>query len=246
MDRGVSDSWWRMSRIDSGVRSTNALLVIISLTYRPAPNSRQSRRKAVFVISAIGASTTGVSSGRGPKRRGAGGVWGGGGSVVGGGGGGGGGGGEGGGSAGGHGHGHGHGCSLHATPALGHPAHHQIAECARCKAQSHATARLEGSRATTYRGTPSRHTLTARAENLRCAAPLNCAQTGQHQASQTRTGVFVAAFHSLLLAAIGRMPPPPRSHAPHQRSRSDRHNSHTLSASASSCPPSVSRRSGVH
>src|SRR6218665_1158787 len=73
MDRGVSDSWWRMSRIDSGVRSTNALLVIISLTYRPAPNSRQSRRNAVFVIPAIGASTTGISSGRGPMCRGAGG-----------------------------------------------------------------------------------------------------------------------------------------------------------------------------
>src|SRR6218665_465272 len=73
MDRGVSDSWWRMSRIDSGVRSTNALLVIISLTYRPAPNSRQSRRNAVFVIPAIGASTTGISSGRGPMGRGAGG-----------------------------------------------------------------------------------------------------------------------------------------------------------------------------
>src|SRR6218665_2094836 len=73
MDRGVSDSWWRMSRIDSGVRSTNALLVIISLTYRPAPNSRQSRRNAVFVIPAIGASTTGISSGRGPMCRGGGG-----------------------------------------------------------------------------------------------------------------------------------------------------------------------------
>src|SRR6218665_385890 len=73
MDRGVSDSWWRMSRIDSGVRSTNALLVIISLTYRPAPNSRQSRRNAVFVIPAIGASTTGISSGRGPMCRGTGG-----------------------------------------------------------------------------------------------------------------------------------------------------------------------------
>src|SRR6218665_3192659 len=73
MDRGVSDSWGRMSRIDSGGRSTNALLVIISLTYRPAPNSRQSRRNAVFVIPAIGASTTGISSGRGPMCRGAGG-----------------------------------------------------------------------------------------------------------------------------------------------------------------------------
>src|SRR6218665_983933 len=111
MDRGVSDSWWRMSRIDSGVRSPNALLVIISLTYRPAPNSRQSRRNAVFVIPAIGASTTGISIGRGPMCRGAGGS--------------------------------GEGGSLHATPAWGHPAHHQIAECARCKAQSHATARLE-------------------------------------------------------------------------------------------------------
>src|SRR6218665_2400052 len=93
MDRGVSDSWGRMSRIDSGGRSTNALLVIISLTYRPAPNSRQSRRNAVFVIPAIGASTTGISSGRGPMCRGAGGrggMWGGGGPMGGGGGGGGG------------------------------------------------------------------------------------------------------------------------------------------------------------
>src|SRR6218665_891319 len=145
MDGGVSDWWWRMSRIDSGVRSPNALLVIISLTYRPAPNSRQSRRNAVFVIPAIGASPTGISSGRGPMCRGAGGVWvwGGRGTSVGGRGGEWGGGWERGGSAGGHGHGHGHGCSLHATPALGHPAHHQIAEGARCKAQSHATARLE-------------------------------------------------------------------------------------------------------
>src|SRR6218665_1599779 len=118
MDRGVFDWWWGMSRIDSGVRSTNALLVIISLTYRPAPNSRQSRRNAVFVLPAIGASTTGNSGGRGPMCRG-------------------------GGGGGGGGEGQGQGCSLHATPVLGPPAPPQIAECARCKAQSHATARLE-------------------------------------------------------------------------------------------------------
>src|SRR6218665_1703859 len=73
MDRGVSDSWWRMSRIDSGVRSTNALLVIISLTYRPAPDSRQSRRNAVFVIQASGASTGGMSRGGGQRCGGGGG-----------------------------------------------------------------------------------------------------------------------------------------------------------------------------
>ena len=50
-----------MRRIDSGVRSTSAREVIISLTYRPAPNSRHSRRNAVLVMPAIGASTTGTS-----------------------------------------------------------------------------------------------------------------------------------------------------------------------------------------
>src|SRR5690606_14169932 len=55
-----------MSLIEAGVRSTNARLVIISLTYRPAPNSRHSRRNAVLVMPAIGASTTGTSSSGGP------------------------------------------------------------------------------------------------------------------------------------------------------------------------------------
>ncbi len=50
----------------SGVRSTSARLVIISLTYSPPPYSRHSRRNAVFVIPAIGASTTGTSSAMGP------------------------------------------------------------------------------------------------------------------------------------------------------------------------------------
>src|SRR5690554_2806717 len=55
-----------MSRIDTGVRSTRARLVIISLTYRPAPNSRHKRRNAVLVIPAMGARTTGTSSSSGP------------------------------------------------------------------------------------------------------------------------------------------------------------------------------------
>src|SRR5690606_23841076 len=69
MLRGDSDSWWRISRIVFGVRSTRARVVIISLTYRPAPYSRHRRRNAVFVIPAIGASTTGTSSSIGPRRR---------------------------------------------------------------------------------------------------------------------------------------------------------------------------------
>ena len=55
-----------MSRMVSGVRSTSARDVIISLTYSPAPYSRHSRRKAVFVMPAIGASTTGASRAIGP------------------------------------------------------------------------------------------------------------------------------------------------------------------------------------
>ena len=62
MLRGVSDSWCVMRRMLSGVRSTRARLVIISETYRPAPYSRHSLRNAVFVIPAIGASTTGTLS----------------------------------------------------------------------------------------------------------------------------------------------------------------------------------------
>ena len=70
MDRGVSDSWCWMSCIDTGVRSTSAREVIISHTYSPAPYSRQSRRYAMFVMPAIGASTTGTSTSMGPMRRG--------------------------------------------------------------------------------------------------------------------------------------------------------------------------------
>ncbi len=70
MERGVSDSWWRMRRIVVSLRSTRAREVIISLTYRPAPYSRQRRRNAVFVMPAIGASTTGASSAMGPMRNG--------------------------------------------------------------------------------------------------------------------------------------------------------------------------------
>ena len=58
-----------MSRIVVALRSTSAREVIISLTYRPAPYSRHSRRNAVFVMPAIGASTTGASSSIGPMRR---------------------------------------------------------------------------------------------------------------------------------------------------------------------------------
>jgi len=53
----------------SGVRSTRARLVIISLTYNPAPYSRHRRRNAVFVMPAIGASTTGTVNSIGPIRR---------------------------------------------------------------------------------------------------------------------------------------------------------------------------------
>src|SRR6187431_3134359 len=69
MDRGVSDSWCRMRRSVVALRSTSARVVIISLTYSPAPYSRHRRRNAVFVIPAIGASTTGASSSIGPMRR---------------------------------------------------------------------------------------------------------------------------------------------------------------------------------
>lgn len=50
-------------------RSTSARLVIISQTYSPAPYCRHSCRKAVLVIPAIGASTTGGSTVCGPIRR---------------------------------------------------------------------------------------------------------------------------------------------------------------------------------
>ncbi len=70
MLRGVSDGWCRMSRMLSGVRSTRARLVIISLTYNPAPYSRHRRRNAVFVMPAIGASTTGTVNSIGPICRG--------------------------------------------------------------------------------------------------------------------------------------------------------------------------------
>src|SRR5690606_6668026 len=56
-----------MMRSDSGVRSTSARDVTISATYRPPPCSRHRRRNAAFVMPAIGASTTGVSTVSGPR-----------------------------------------------------------------------------------------------------------------------------------------------------------------------------------
>src|SRR5690242_21335111 len=73
MERGCSSGSCSMRRIVSGVRSTRALEVIISLTYKdvaplasPAsspssPYSRHSLRKARLVMPAMGASTTGDS-----------------------------------------------------------------------------------------------------------------------------------------------------------------------------------------
>src|SRR5437763_2549408 len=51
------------------LRSTSARVVTISHTYRPAPCSRHSCRNATFVMPAMGASTTGGSTGYGPRRR---------------------------------------------------------------------------------------------------------------------------------------------------------------------------------
>ena len=53
-------------RMVSGSRSTSARVVIISLTYRPPPKSRQSRRNGELVMPAIGASTTGGHTACGP------------------------------------------------------------------------------------------------------------------------------------------------------------------------------------
>ena len=73
-----------MSRIVSGLRSTSAREVTISLTYRllaplapPAvrpsdPYSRHRRRKEALVTPAMGASSTGVGTTSGPMRSGAG------------------------------------------------------------------------------------------------------------------------------------------------------------------------------
>ncbi len=53
-------------RMVSGSRSTSARVVIISLTNRPPPKSRQSRRNGESVMPAIGASTTGGHTAYGP------------------------------------------------------------------------------------------------------------------------------------------------------------------------------------
>src|SRR5690625_5330446 len=55
-----------MIRMYSGCRSTSARAVTISETYKPPPYWRHRRRKALFVIPAIGASTTGTSMERLP------------------------------------------------------------------------------------------------------------------------------------------------------------------------------------
>ena len=50
--------------------STSARAVIISLTYSPAPNRRQSVRKGGLVTPAMGASTTGGQTRSGPMATG--------------------------------------------------------------------------------------------------------------------------------------------------------------------------------
>ncbi len=68
-----------MDRVDSSgaketmcsvfmLRSTSARAVIISLTYKPAPNEAHSPRKGASVTPAIGARTTGGSTVSGPIR----------------------------------------------------------------------------------------------------------------------------------------------------------------------------------
>src|SRR5882757_2760076 len=62
-----------MSCIETGVRSTSAREVTISLTSTPGPPtsaeaSRQSCRNAELVMPAIGANTTGVAISRSPNR----------------------------------------------------------------------------------------------------------------------------------------------------------------------------------
>jgi hypothetical protein len=65
--RGRSSGSNATIRIVFGLRSTRARVVTISHTYRPAPCSRHSRRNAMLVIPAIGASTTGGSISYGPS-----------------------------------------------------------------------------------------------------------------------------------------------------------------------------------
>src|SRR5690554_3915204 len=57
-------------RIVVASRSTKPRLVIISQTYSPAPCSLQSLRYAALVIPAIGASATGATRSRAPRRNG--------------------------------------------------------------------------------------------------------------------------------------------------------------------------------
>src|SRR6266540_2962828 len=57
--RGRSDGSNTTDRSVLGFRSTSPLVVTISQTYNPAPCSRHSRRNAMLVIPAMGASTTG-------------------------------------------------------------------------------------------------------------------------------------------------------------------------------------------
>src|SRR3954464_5656652 len=66
MLRGCSSGSCAISRSDSSLRSSSARDVTISLTYKPAPCSRQSCRNAWFVMPAIGASTTGAPTSYGP------------------------------------------------------------------------------------------------------------------------------------------------------------------------------------
>jgi hypothetical protein len=72
MERGVSAASKWISRMVLSLRSTSALVVIISLTKSPRPpeNSRHSVRKGALVIPAMGASTTGGSAVSGPMRKG--------------------------------------------------------------------------------------------------------------------------------------------------------------------------------
>ena len=62
MLRGVSSGANSIMCNVFGLRSTSARVVIISLTYSPAPYWRHNRRNATLVMPAIGASTTGGSA----------------------------------------------------------------------------------------------------------------------------------------------------------------------------------------
>ena len=70
MERIFSSGSCSIMRMDSGLRSTRARAVTISVTYRPPPYSLQRRRKALLVTPAIGARTTGVSTVSLPSFRG--------------------------------------------------------------------------------------------------------------------------------------------------------------------------------